>query len=86
MFVKTAYLQFLLGIIYINNARFSDALREFEKAAGQKDCKTAGVNSYAAWYNIGVICECLGEKQRAVKYYKKCGDYQPALERLHEIV
>ncbi len=85
-FGKTADFQFLMGIIYMNNARFSDAIREFEKAAGQKDCKTAGVNSYAAWYNIGVICECLGEKQRAVKYYKKCGDYQPALERLHEIV
>lgn len=81
-FGNTADFQFLMGLIYMNNARFSDAAAEFLKAAGQKDAKTSGVNSYAAYYNIGVIYECLGDLDQAVKHYKMCGAYAPAKERL----
>lgn len=81
-FGNTADFQFLMGLIYMNNARFTEAIREFQKAAEQKDCKTAGVNSYAAWYNIGVIYECLGDTKQAAAYYEMCGEYPPAKERL----
>lgn len=81
-FGNTADFQFLMGLIYMNNARFAEAIREFQKAAEQKDCKTAGVNSYAAWYNIGVIYECLGDTKQAAAYYEMCGEYPPAKERL----
>lgn len=84
-FGNTADFQFLMGLIYMNNARFSDAVAEFLKAAGQKDAKTSGVNSYAAYYNIGVIYECLGDVDQAVKYYKMCGAYAPAKERLRSL-
>lgn len=84
-FGNTADFQFLMGLIYMNNARFSDAAAEFLKAAGQKDAKTSGVNSYAAYYNIGVIYECLGDLDQAVKHYKKCGAYAPAKERLRSL-
>ena len=60
-FGNTADFQFLMGLIYMNNACFNAAVSEFEKAARQTSCKTSGVNSYAAYYNIGVIYECLGE-------------------------
>ena len=56
--------------------------KEFEKAAKHVKCKTQGVNSYLAYYNIGVIYECLGKKDIAKTYYQRCGTYQPALERL----
>jgi tetratricopeptide (TPR) repeat protein len=41
-----------------------------------------GVNSYRAFYNIGVIYECLGKTEEAIKYYEKCGDYRLAKSRL----
>lgn len=84
-FGNTADFQFLMGLIYMNNARFSEAVQEFQKAAGQKDAKTTGINSYAAYYNIGVICECLGDKDEAAKYYKMCREYRPAKERLQDL-
>ena len=76
---------FLCALIYMNNGHFTEAIQEFEKAASRKSFKMEGVNSYMAWYNIGVIYECLGEKQKAQKYYKKCGEYAPALEGLERL-
>lgn len=81
-FGKRADFQFLMGLIYMNNEQFERAVSEFQKAAAQKECRMAGVNSYLANYNIGVIYECLGQKNRAVEYYEKCGGYEPAKKRI----
>jgi glycosyltransferase involved in cell wall biosynthesis len=81
-FATRADFPFLMGLIYMNNALFDKAIAEFEKAATMKECATVGVNSYSAYYNIGVIYECLGDRERAGEYYRKCGDYAPAKERL----
>lgn len=35
--------------------------------------------------NIGVIYECLGKKEEALAYYRKCGGYAPAEERIREL-
>ncbi|MCI5873694.1 MAG: glycosyltransferase [Clostridiales bacterium] len=77
--------QFLMGLIYMNNARFDEAIEQFQKAATHKECRNQGVNSYAAYYNIGVICECLGKMDEARVYYKMCKDYEPARRRLSNI-
>lgn len=84
-FKDSADFQFLMGLIYMNNACFTQAVEEFQKATQHKECKNKGTNSYSAYYNIGVIYECLGEKEEAVCYYKKCGDYEPAKKRILEI-
>lgn len=81
-FGGSADFQFLMGLIYMNNEKYEKAVAEFKKAIRQKECRSVGVNSYSAWYNIGVIYECLGKTQEAIDYYKKCGKYKPALERL----
>lgn len=81
-FSDSADFQFLMGLIYMNNERFEDAVREFIKATGHRECRNSGANSYAAYYNIGVIYECLGQTDEARTYYKKCGDYEPAKKRL----
>ncbi len=73
---------FLMGLIYMNNALFDNAIKEFLKATTISSYSVEGVNSYKAFYNIGVIYECMGNKQRAIDYYKKCGYYSPALERI----
>lgn len=84
-FGKSADFQFLMGLIYMKNARFTEAVREFEKATGHAECRAQGVNSYRANYNIGVIYECLGKKEEALAYYRKCGGYAPAEERIREL-
>lgn len=81
-FGGSADFQFLMGLIYMNNACFEQAVGEFLKATGHKECRNKGVNSYSAYYNIGVIYECLGKKEEAALYYKKCGNYEPAVNRL----
>lgn len=81
-FGGSADFQFLMGLIYMNNARFDEAVQEFLRATEHEECRSQGVNSYRAYYNIGVIYECLGRMEEAREYYRKCGDYAPARERL----
>lgn len=84
-FGNSADFQFLMGLVYMNNGRFEQAVKEFLHAAEHRECRIKGVNSYAAYYNIGVIYECLGEIGKAKKYYAKSGDYAPALKRLKRL-
>lgn len=81
-FGNSADFQFLMGLIYMKNARFEDAVREFHKATEHAQCRVVGVNDYMAYYNIGVIYECLGKMEEARKYYEKCGEYEAAVKRL----
>lgn len=54
---------FVLGLIYMNNAQFSKAIENFLSATKLPSSVVDGVNSYSAFYNVGVILECLGDKQ-----------------------
>lgn len=78
----SADFNFLMGLIYMNNGKFKDSIKTFLKCIDIKECKGEGTNSYLAYYNIGVIYECLNLKDKSVEYYKMCKDYKPALERL----
>ena len=80
-FSYSADFLFLMGLIYMKNAKFEEAIQEFLRAAEKKEAKTVGTNSYLAWYNIGVIYECLDYKGEALAYYRKCGDYAKAKSR-----
>ena len=82
VFSKRADFVFLMGLIYMNNGLFDQAILEFTKAATIEEFAVEGVNSYKAHYNIGVICECSGRTREARDAYRRCGGYQPALERL----
>lgn len=84
-FGNTADFQFLMGLIYMNNERFEDAVSEFLKATKHAGCRNVGANSYMAFYNIGVIYECIGRVDEAKRYYKMCGEYELAKRRLREI-
>lgn len=84
-FAVTADFPFLLGLVYMNNEMFDDAVSMFEKAAEFNVSKITGCNSYKAFYNCGVICECLGREERAVQYYLKCKEYAPAIEGIKRI-
>ncbi|MGN0350681.1 MAG: glycosyltransferase [Roseburia sp.] len=82
-FKYSADFQFLMGLIYMNNELFDQAIEEFEKATGHSECRCKGVNSYLANYNIGIINECLGRMNEAKLYYMKCGNYDLAKKRLN---
>ena len=69
----------------MNNAMFESAIKEFLKATTISDYSVEGVNSYSSYYNAGVIYECMGHIDEAINYYKKCGDYEPAVQRIHAI-
>ena len=82
LFASQTDFVFLMGLIYMNNALFNEAIMEFQKAASMKTGKTQGINTYMPNYNIGIIYECTGHVPEAVSYYRKCEDYPPALSRL----
>ena len=81
---STDYL-FLMGIVYMNNGGFSQAIEQFLRCIDNKEGKVEGINSYLPKYNIAVIHECLGHKAEAVSYYLQCGNYPAALKRLRKI-
>ena len=81
-FKSSADFIFLVALIYMNNGFFKEAIIEFEKAKKIKICKMDGVNDCLANYNIGVVLECLGNEEEALKYYNMCREYGNALKRI----
>jgi len=82
VFSHRADFVFLMVLVYMNNAMFDQAIREFLKATTIAEYAVDGVNSYLAYYNAGVIYECMGNIPKAIKYYSECGNYAPACQRL----
>lgn len=76
---------FLCGLIYMNNALFDSAVKDFIRATECSRSSVAGTNSYAAWFNCGVIYEVLGDLKTAKSYYKKAGPYEPAVKGLSRL-
>lgn len=84
-FAHSADFIFLIALILMNNGKYQESIEEFLKATRRKECKMEGVNNYLAYYNIGVIFECLGNIEQAIQYYKMCEDYELARTRLYKI-
>lgn len=81
---KFADFHFLMGMIYMNNAKFEQAVDSFLECTKFLCSKVEGITTYSSYYNIGVIYEVLGFIEEAIKYYNMCGDYEPAVKRLAE--
>ena len=78
--------RFLSAHIYQNNGMFQEAVECYESCIGADTYDPKGITSYLSYYNIGVILECVGMIEDAVKMYKNCGDYEPAKSRLAGLV
>lgn len=76
---------FLMGLVYMNNGIFEEAIKCFKKCIGEKEGKIEGINSYQPNYNIGVIYETLDFKEEAFEFYSQCGNYFIAKERIRQI-
>lgn len=73
---------FIMGLVYMNNAMFEKAIESFLYCTKFPYGKVEGVTSFLAYYNIGVIHEVLGFREQALRYYRLCGKYEAALERI----
>ncbi len=76
---------FVKGLLLMNCTKFDEATETFVAATKLKKTHVVGTNSFMAWHNAGVICEVTGKYEEAAEYYKKCGDYTPAIEGLERI-
>ncbi len=83
-FSGSADFQFLMGLIYMKNAMFDEALEQFELAKGHCQARMKGTNSYLASYNRGVIYECLEKYYEAYVEYMDAEGYEPAAKRASE--
>lgn len=84
-YTKSPDYNFVMGLIYMNNAKFKEGVDYFQKCIGERESKLEGINSYQANYNIGVIYDVLGLKGKALQFYKKCGDYSLAKQQIQSI-
>ncbi|MCR5209273.1 MAG: glycosyltransferase [Lachnospiraceae bacterium] len=73
---------FMMGTIYMNNQMYGDALSSFVKCLSMKENRTRGITSYFAFHNLGAISEILGDREIAVDFYRRAGDYPRSLARL----
>ncbi len=85
-FCDTPEFVFLIGQIYMNNNMYLKAYTEFLKCLSMKPNRTEGVTTFFAYHNIAVINEALGNREMAVSFYKKAGDYPRSKERLKELL
>lgn len=85
LYADRADFVYLIGMIYMMNSMWDKAIVEFEKATTISRFSRKGVNSYRSFYNLGIISEKKGDKESAKTYYKKCGDFEPAVKRLAEL-
>ncbi|MDE7258022.1 MAG: tetratricopeptide repeat protein, partial [Lachnospiraceae bacterium] len=85
LFSHRADFVYLMGMIYMKKGLNDKAIEEFRKATTLSSYSRKGVNSYRANYNIASIYENMGNLSEARTYYKKCGDYEPAVKKLKEL-
>jgi len=77
--------RFLTAHIYMNNCMFTEAVECFDSCIDADITDKSGITSYLAYYNIGIILECVEMLEDAIAVYKCCGNYEPALTRLAEL-
>ncbi|MDR2888322.1 MAG: glycosyltransferase [Lachnospiraceae bacterium] len=77
---------YLMGRIYLANQQPVKALGEFLKAITMPAGRQQGVNSFLPCYHIARIYDGMNNMEIALMYYKKCGDFPPALNRLSELM
>lgn len=82
LFHKNADYLFLMGKIYQAGRLYDKALMEFLRATTSQQHFNEGTNSFLAYYEIGLIYELQQQPEEAMKYYKKAGPYEPALEKI----
>ncbi len=84
-FSSSADFVYVMGLIYLENELYEEALDEFQKAVTFDFCNLDGVNSYRSYYQIGHILNLAGETEAAANYFRLCGNYPPAVAELDSL-
>ena len=74
-----------MGTIYLKHKNYMKAALQFIKATTTEQYFTFGSNSFIAYYHLGVVYEMIGQPAMAMDFYRQCGDYEPAKERIKVI-
>ncbi|MCR5145565.1 MAG: tetratricopeptide repeat protein [Lachnospiraceae bacterium] len=85
MFDGQADFVFMMGLVYMEQKQYEQAIMEFAKASMLMEGAIAGSNSYLSQYYTGRIREEQGRIEEARAMYAKAVDYEPARERLASI-
>ena len=72
----------LMGFIYLENNMLVEAMQQFTRATSINKTFATGNNSFIPTYYMAYINELCGDTENAVFLYEKCGNYQPALDKL----
>ncbi len=83
-FGNTADFDCMMGLVYMRTGKIVSAMAQFLKATTFETTSVEGANSFIPRYNMGVINEVLGNIKDAMRLYKACGDFKPAIDRLAE--
>ena len=84
-FTNHADYYYLLGIIFVKNNLYENALDAFEVALSCTTARRTGTNSFLSYYEIGVILSRISAWGMAKNYFRQCGDYPPAIHALHTL-
>lgn len=84
-FATTADFVYLMGMIYLRNERYEEALEQFEKALTFPTARRNGANTFLSYYEIGRILCMISEWDAARSWFLRCGDYPPAQKMLERL-
>lgn len=84
-FATTADFVYLMGIIYLRNERYEEALEQFEKALTFPTARKNGANTFLSYYEIGLILCMISEWDAARSWFLRCGEYPPAQKMLERL-
>lgn len=83
---NSADYMYLMGMIYVKNELYENALDCFEKATSFETSNKIGANTFLSYYEIGRILSMISEWQLARKYFEMCGDYPPAVHAISILI
>jgi hypothetical protein len=77
---------FMMGLVYLEQKQYEQAVVEFAKAVSLPEGRVKGSNSFLAFYYAG---ECRLQQNRleeAIQFYRQAGTYDKAQEKLEELL
>lgn len=85
-FSQQADINFLFGFLYMELGNYLQAGLHYIKATNCPQYKVLGTNSFLSFYNLGILYEMMGDKDLAIAFHKRAGDYEKSKQRLAELM
>lgn len=76
---------FLVGYIYMHTGNYMKSALNLIKSTTLTDFLVEGTNSFMAYYHLGLVYEMIGNKEMALMFYEKAGNYPKAVEQVNRL-